>query len=131
MNVGLLHGESDADPPICIPKKIKMHIQYTELGNYLGTYNKQIIFKRTNRPLFSLFFDNEQLARTLVLEINRLYGEHLDWLGWSGWLSDIRQIHMGQSDRFQFGDFITELLKLNKTITEKDCIECWRRLRSD
>lgn len=103
------------------------YISYDQLGNYLGTYNKQIIFRRTGTPLFPLHFADEQLARRMVVTINELYGEHLDWLGWSNWLSDIRQIHMARKDRFQFGDFITELIALNKTITIEDCVTCWTK----
>lgn len=102
-----------------------------DLGNYLSIEDGQIILNSNKYPLLPLRFDNEQVMRTLVVEINRLYGEHLEWLGWSGWLSDIRQIHMDQQDRYRFGDFINCLIKLNKTITQEDCVKCWTKSKSD
>lgn len=108
------------------------YITYNDLGPYLSTNDqKQIVLKRNAMPVFPLYFEDEQLARQIILQINQLYGSDLEYLGWVDWLSDIRQIHQARKDRFKFGDFVTHLLALGKYITIEDCVECWKRAGGD
>lgn len=109
------------------------YITYTDLGPYLSTNDqKQIVLRHNEQPIFPVRFDDEQMARKLIVEINRLYGSDLEWLGWSNWLSDLRQIHMDQMSRYRFGEFVDSLLSLRKySVTTQDCIECWKKLGSD